>query len=594
MRPLSVPSRALQGARPPLTLTSIGRRRFLHSKPYDVAVIGGGITGLTAAYRLSKDPSCSKITLYEKASRVGGWISSEKIPVPGGEAVFEYGPRTLKTNDYACNALIDLLVDLDLMDDVAFVSRDAPSAINRYLYYPDHLVRVPTPDPHLSGTENLINTVPPLLREPVFKTVLRSILTEPFKDPIDREKHADDESIKDFISRRFSPEVAENLVSAMIGGIYGGSIDRLSAQTTMGGLRDYEQFMEGIILSTMNNAKRGVRYSQVDYALVMESVAPEKDSLYWKALRAAYQKSSVLYFKDGMGHLTETLATQLKASGKVEFLLDADISKIAKEKNDDIVITSGERGRTHNRVIATHAPSALVQQLDPKVSRDTIANLKENNTAATIMVVNLYFDQPNLVPVKGFGYLIPRSTPTEQNPEQALGVIFGSEGSGGQDTAPGTKLTVMMGGYWWDGLKETDYPDHDTAVARACSLLQRHLGITDTPVVARTRLQQNAIPQYTVGHLSRMGELSQSVRRDFNKRLTLAGSWYGTSGVGAVDCIRQGYLAASFGVGARKLGPGDGKRVWRRFDYQDWELEGGLASAPIRHAEMHPDECRHF
>lgn len=73
------------------------QRCSLHTSTYDAAVIGGGITGLTTAYRLSKDPNCSKITLYEKSNHLGGWLQSEKIPFKDGHVVFEYGPRTLRT-----------------------------------------------------------------------------------------------------------------------------------------------------------------------------------------------------------------------------------------------------------------------------------------------------------------------------------------------------------------------------------------------------------------------------------------------------------------------------------------------------------------
>lgn len=106
MRLPCVPSCALRGVRTPLAFARIGQR---YSSTYDAAVIGGGITGLTAAYRLSQDPNCSKITLYEKAPRVGGWLLSEKIPVEGGNVVFEYGPRTLRTAVPSCLPLLDLV-----------------------------------------------------------------------------------------------------------------------------------------------------------------------------------------------------------------------------------------------------------------------------------------------------------------------------------------------------------------------------------------------------------------------------------------------------------------------------------------------------
>lgn len=213
------------------------------------------------------------------------------------------------------------------------------------------------------------------------------------------------------------------------------------------------------------------------------------------------------------------------------------------------------------------------------------------------MVVNLYYSNPNMLPMDGFGYLIPRSIPVDQNPERGLGVIFASSSSVGksalapyadvsQDTVPGTKLTVMFGGHYWDGWKETDYPDHESAVRMARTMLERHLGITDAPAVARSRLQRDAIPQYTVHHLNLMYALSRAVRTDFSNRLGIAGNWY--NGVGVGDCVKQGVLAATLGTGrvtlTNKYPPG--WAPWAAFNYWDWEFQGGIAMSPIRYVDM--------
>lgn len=209
---------------------------------------------------------------------------------------------------------------------------------------------------------------------------------------------------------------------------------------------------------------------------------------------------------------------------------------------------------TFNRVIATAPAPELARLIEAGSANDTqkpmesITRLKNHNYAVTVMVVNLYYDEPNLNPYRGFGYLIPRSIPFEQNPERGLGVIFSSETSYQQDTAPGTKLTVMMGGHWWDGYKESDLPTPEEGIHMARSLLKRHLGIEASPAVARARLQRNAIPQYTVNHLTRMEGLSRAVRDEFDSRLTLAGNWYSMHGVGINECITQGYMAATWGV----------------------------------------------
>lgn len=70
----------------------------LPNAPYNVAVIGGGITGLTAAFKISQDPN-AKVTLYESSSKLGGWMKeTERVKVNGGEVLFEYGPRSFRAS----------------------------------------------------------------------------------------------------------------------------------------------------------------------------------------------------------------------------------------------------------------------------------------------------------------------------------------------------------------------------------------------------------------------------------------------------------------------------------------------------------------
>ena len=156
-----------------------------------------------------------------------------------------------------------------------------------------------------------------------------------------------------------------------------------------------------------------------------------------------------------------------------------------------------------------------------------------HNYAVTVMVVNLFFSNPNAVPVRGFGYLLPRSIPLEQNPERALGVIFDSDATIGQDNVPGTKVTVMLGGHWWDNYET--YPDEDEGAAMAKSILKRHLGIIEEPRAIRVSLQRDCIPQYGVGHDDRMAAASK-VLEGWKGTLRVAGNSY--TGIGLNDCVR--------------------------------------------------------
>jgi oxygen-dependent protoporphyrinogen oxidase len=102
--PLPYISNGIRARTRPLISAITSQRRA-----YNVAVVGGGITGLTAAWKLMRDPKCTGITLYEKSHRFGGWMESEEIPVGDGKVVFEYGPRTLKWTRATGECMMDMV-----------------------------------------------------------------------------------------------------------------------------------------------------------------------------------------------------------------------------------------------------------------------------------------------------------------------------------------------------------------------------------------------------------------------------------------------------------------------------------------------------
>ncbi|KAJ5168899.1 uncharacterized protein N7482_004493 [Penicillium canariense] len=588
-------------------------------RAYNAAVIGAGITGLTAAWQLAQDPTCSKVTLYEKSARLGGWLESETIPVDGGDVVFEYGPRTLRSAMPASLPLLYLVSSLGLFNELITTSRRSPAALNRYIYYPDHLVRLPTPDPGLSITENIQNIYKAVMNEPLFEGLVPGILLEHSKPARPPELWGGDESVAQFISRRFNHKVADNLVSAVMHGIYAGDIDRLSAQMLLGGIRNLED--GGVLYSLLMNSMMGKKTRLMDDFLAVDAISKTPESLdRSEDIFNVVKKASTFTFKRGTQQLVESLVDALNTSNKVDIIINANIKSMDRPENPGhkIKIDSEANGvQSYDNVIAAVPAPALAHIMDPtarftmeevvdqvgrtyyldvqnhsKPVTDTLASLQLHSSASTVMVVNLYYQNPNLLPVEGFGYLIPRSIPFEQNPECGLGVIFASTSSVGQaamapyetvsqDSAPGTKITIMFGGHYWDGWKKEDYPDHKTAVRMAQTMLERHIGITDTPAVARSRLQENAIPQYRPDHLTNMYKLSLAAKEEYHGRLVLAGNSY--NGVGVGDCVRQGILAATYGVGRHELqaGPGDWC-PWKDWDYRRWDLRGGIPTAPVR------------
>lgn len=185
-----------------------------------------------------------------------------------------------------------------------------------------------------------------------------------------------------------------------------------------------------------------------------------------------------------------------------------------------------------SHAISTVSGDKLALITDESPTRDLWPTLGQTDSV-TVMVVNLFFSNPGILPVHGFGYLLPRSIPFEQNPERALGVVFDSDASIGQDSLPGTKVTVMLGGHWWDDFDT--YPDDDEGASMARAILKRHLGVEEEPQAVRVSLQHDCIPQYAVGHDDRMADAS-IVLDGWKGRLRVAGNSY--TGVGLNDCVR--------------------------------------------------------
>ncbi len=108
----------------------------------------------------------------------------------------------------------------------------------------------------------------------------------------------------------------------------------------------------------------------------------------------------------------------------------------------------------------------------------------------------------------------------------------------GQDTAPGTKLTVMMGGHWWDYWAPEDIPSPEEAIDMSKTLLRRHLGIDEEPELAKARLNRDCIPQYQVGYRDDMAKIHQALLGEYEGRLKVAGPWW-QGAVGVNDCIQK-------------------------------------------------------
>ena len=471
--------------------------------------------------------------------------------------------------------------ELDLAKDAIFTQRTSPAAQSRYIYYPDHLVRMP--HPAFGFFENLSS----LWSEPIFKGVVWSSATEIMKDA--RISDMQDESVGAFFTRRFGKAPVERIVSAILHGIYAGDAWQLSAKSLFPTIWRDEVKEGSVWMGMLKSRAEGLEVTKRE-ANYIQTI---KNYVWEPLLRATLKDNSVFTFRDGLGMLSDALARSLFASGKVEFKTSTSVDSItmAGDNKGVAIATKESQGPTnHTDVVSALAPETL-NSLHQKSSQKLVPSIP----SVTVMTVNLYYRTPNLNP-PGFGYLIPNATSFENNPERALGVVFDTayspsptdldmanwmtadadvlkaardagrlvnindfawynlpQKANTQDDVKerGTKLTVMLGGHNWDGWPA--YPDETEGLAMAKAVVERHLGIKEEPEVYSVNLQRDCIPQYTVGHEERLKSAHINIEREYKGRLRVAGNWMW--GVGVNDCIRSAWeVAQGMKLGRRATG----------------------------------------
>ncbi|KAK9370417.1 hypothetical protein V1509DRAFT_617717 [Lipomyces kononenkoae] len=510
-----------------------------------VAVLGGGISGLSTAYYLSRAlPHNVPITIYESSKRLGGYIESTRLMLPNASGtgreenvLFEHGPRTLRVNKRGVSSVnvFDLIRQLDLVDDLIIVPKRSVAAKNRYIFYGGKINMIPY---------SITSILKLYFSQPLFRGMLSEVLREPFRRNKPMEVvEANDESIGSFMTRRFGPRITERLISAAIHGIYAGDVNQLSVKSLFEPLWKNEKTSGSVVSLWKRRKSPGINGEENPYA--------ERHNEHLKELLARNKNvmdylrdASIVSFKNGMQSLTDRLREVVLSSGNVTVRYE-DPALHVENVVDGIKVTSAKGARTYSHVF-----SALPSRTLAGLVATPLAELLRKIPSVSVSVVNLFFSNPRLLPVTGFGYLLPKAVPREQNPERALGVVFDSDaisrhhGKGDlpgnlQDSLEGTKLTVMLGGHWWN--HDQPVKEQDEAVALARQLISRQLGVNETPVLAQATFQESCIPQYVVGHHANLQAIHKAVLAQFNGKLILVGASF--LGVSVNDCIYYARVA---------------------------------------------------
>jgi oxygen-dependent protoporphyrinogen oxidase len=207
--------------------------------------------------------------------------------------------------------------ELGLADSILSTSRSSIAVRNRWIYYPDHLVQVPHP------SMGIVNIAFSLATEPIFRGVASGMIHDFLTAPKPPGPPDVDESIGAFISRRFNRRVVDNLLSAIIHGVYAGDVWQLSADMLMPKQRFYEQQHNGLLsgmaldrtLSKEEDAKLLSKWSK--------SKLPVSQEL-WSNLRRA----SFFTFKQGMSELTVRLEETLRNRDNVQLKTNTKVASV--------------------------------------------------------------------------------------------------------------------------------------------------------------------------------------------------------------------------------------------------------------------------
>lgn len=460
-------------------------------------VLGGGIGGLSAAYYLlKKGNSAAKPILFEAGNRLGGWIQTN-YPLGKNSIRFESGPRTLRPNgDKGLNTL-ELCDDIGLANEILPIKSGHPAARNRLLAVNNELYPLPT------SIWKLFKTIPPFSK-PLIHSIIHDYKNTYMGKPIS------DDSTFNFIERRFGTEVAEYLVSAMICGICAGDAKKISVKFLMKDLFEAEQTHGTVVRGLMQKVLH-------DYKNPPQTPSNQHCDLAKKSLA---EKWSIYSMNDGLETLPKTLAKYLR-SHDVQLNMNSKCENVEFTTNG-VSITANGKSYESDCLISSLPAFEIGKLLHNQ--HPTLANDLMEIPYVNVVVINLHFDQDNLLKLPAFGFLVP---PSQNLP--ILGVIYDSCCF---DMDKNTVLTVMMGGQYFEDRLGTF--DENVLYEKAIQQIKNILKIEQKPTTVKVNILRQCIPQYVVGHSERVERIINYINEN-EIRLRLCGAAY--NGVGVNDVI---------------------------------------------------------
>jgi oxygen-dependent protoporphyrinogen oxidase len=453
-----------------------------------IAIIGGGISGLAAAFALEEHRRAGvevNYTLYESAPRLGGVLRTEHID----GCLVEAGPDSFITEKpWAA----DLCRSLGLGDEL-IGSNDADR--KTYILTRGRLVEMP------DGLMFMVPTkIMPTVLSPLFswKTKLRMA-----KELFLPRNHGPDESVASFVERHYGREMVDRLADPLLSGIYGGEAANLSLRAVLPRFHDMED-SHGSLGRAMLAARRKV------------SAGPKKPAI-----------PIFTTLKNGMQHLAETLVSRLTGT----LLTNAPVQALQPQAGDWLVSAGMHSDCFDAVIVALPAPVAaqVLRPTGPELSGE-LAAVQYGSS----ITVGLGYDRDvrqSLPP--GFGFLVPRS-----EGKRLLAATFVHNKFPHRAPEDRALLRCFFAG---GNAENIWHLSDDEIVGIVRTELQQILGVRSEPLFARVYKWKSAMAQYGVGHLDRLDRIERLCQQ--LPGLALAGNAY--RGIGVPDCIRSGRDAAA-------------------------------------------------
>jgi oxygen-dependent protoporphyrinogen oxidase len=477
-----------------------------------IAIIGGGIAGLAAAFELEKARATGaeiEYALFEGRDRLGGSLASEIVE----GAVLERGPDSFLTEKPAA---AELCRELGLGDELV-PSNDA--ARKTYVVIGNRLVALPDGLMFLVPTKLLPTALSPLFSLSTKARMAMELLHPP---RVERDAQGD-ESVAALVERHYGAEAVDRLADPLLAGIYGGDAAQLSARTVLPRLVEMES-KYGSLTRGMLAAHRKMRQSAVANGQAQAGSQPPQRALF-TALRG------------GMQQLVDAITARLDA-GAVH--LSAPVRSVEKDA-DGWRVDAGGFVRIYDAVVVA-SPAWAAGELLRSVDSELAAELEAIPYSSSI-TVNLVYDESRLGPLpEGFGFLVP---PSENR--AMLACTFVHRKFLGR-TPPGKAVfRAFLGGMKNEELLGEPDAALIAVVRRELReiLGERVFGQTGEPDHAQVSRWRRAMAQYAVGHKQRMEHIEARLAGLPN--VHLVGNAY--DGIGVPDCIRLGRQAARELVG---------------------------------------------